>query len=433
MKLSRYILVIFTFLIASTCWSSNVTEDELDIDFVGDLDIPEPSNTDEYSLRGFIDTRWGTRYRHTEFFSEQNTLSEIRVQGQLKFNWNSFKFNIKGDLINDQVINETEMDWREIYIDVPENEYFSLRVGRQNITWGFGDLLVVNDLFPKDFQSLYISRDPEAEYMVKSSDGIRSSFFINKSSVDVIVVKHEPNTIPTGKRNSFYNPFLGEITGEEGALNIQESEDWVLMTRFNTKIWGNEFALFYADTRSNLPEGFDTISGTNFYPEFKTYGLNMRGEVGSGILAYDGAYFESSEDREGTNPLIPNSSYRHILAYDIELAPELNMGLQWYYENRKDQSAYEASFLGPEAEPEAYNLLTLRLNQMLLSQKMTLSFFVFHSPTDDDTYYRFNIFHKFDDQWMINIGSNYFTGKNSGRFGQLQHNSNYFAALRWSF
>jgi hypothetical protein len=415
----------------STLFASEDDMDELDIDFLGEIELT-PEATDNPWLRGFIDTRWGKRFDLTPHFSDQRTLAETRIQGHANWQWQGFQFNVKGDLYHDDVIDTTELDWREVYFELPDNPNYSLRVGRQNILWGFGDLLAVNDLFPKNYSSLYIGRDAEAEYMVRASDGLRGSLFFDGLSWDLVAVKFEPNDIPSGDRLSFYSPMTQTIGGGSQQLAIKSTNDWSLMSRLNTRLFGQEFAVFYTNTRSLLPEGYDSATNISYYPKLKTLGFNIRGELGSGVLAYDSAFYDYA-DKRGDDPNIPNDSLRHILAYDLELASELSLGLQWYYETRLKQNAFLSTAPASANKSADYSLVTLRLNQMLLSQKMTLSLFVFHSPSQEDSYYRVNLFHKFDDHWMLNIGINQFSGPDTSRLGQLQHNSNYFAAIRWSF
>jgi hypothetical protein len=415
----------------STLFASEDDMDELDIDFLGEIELTPEASAKPW-FRGFIDTRWGKRSDPTPHFSDQRTLAETRIQGHANWQWQDFQFNIKGDIYHDDIIDTTELDWREVYFELPDNPNYSLRIGRQNIVWGFGDLLVVNDLFPKDYAGLYFGRDAEAEYMVQASDGVRSSIFFEDFTWDIIAVKFRPNDIPTGKRLSFFSPFQQKIVGQQHPLNIRESDDWSLMTRLNTKLMGKEFAIFYTDTKSLMPDSYDLDSQMNYFADLRTFGLNIRDELGSGIWAYDAAYFDL-DDESGNDPFMPNDSYRHILAYDIELASERSLGLQWYYEKRMDQSAYLTTATDTMDRSSDYSLMTMRLTQMLLSQNMTLSLYIFHSISQKDTYYRANLFHKFDDHWMLNIGINQITGPQQARFGQLSDNSNYFAAIRWSF
>ena len=148
------------------------TDDELDIEFDDELDIEfeendvdtkqEPVNSN-LKFRGFIDTRWGNRIHTSGDFDNQKTLFETRLQTSIRYKLNQFKFNLKADLVHDDIIDGTSIDVREAYIELPSNDLAQIRIGRQNITWGLGDLVAVNDVFPKDFLGLYYGRDAEAE------------------------------------------------------------------------------------------------------------------------------------------------------------------------------------------------------------------------------------------------------------------------------
>lgn len=410
--------------------------DELDIVFEEEQVSNNQRKYPEQRLkfRGFIDSRWGTRVRDTNDFNRQETLFETRLQSSIRGKWHHYKINLKADIVHDDIIDGSYLDVREAYIELPPNDHYNIRIGRQSILWGLGDLLVANDLFPKDFLGLYYGRDAEAEYMVTPSDAIRSSFYFKNSSLDVIFSRFEPSAVPTGQRFSYFNPFTQSIVGEDMALNIIEPDSNAIMARWNTTIFNNELAFYYNRTYWQTPDGFDPQNGTFFYPRLNTFGFSIRHEWGPGIFSLDAAYYQSLDDQDGDKFWIRNSETRFIMGYDFELAKDLNIGLQWMQEKRQSQNNYRNNLPEPfQALPSEYNLLTLRLNKFLLNQKMTLSMFTYYSPTQSDRYVRLNVFYKFDDHWMINIGSNHFSGEANGRFGQLSDNSNYFAALRWSF
>ncbi len=48
----------------------------------------------------------------------------------------------------------------------------NLKIGRQVFTWGTGDYLFINDLFPKDYESFYIGRDDE--YLKRPSEAVKN-------------------------------------------------------------------------------------------------------------------------------------------------------------------------------------------------------------------------------------------------------------------
>ena len=59
--------------------------------------------------------------------------------------------------------------------DLQLGENTDVSIGRQVQTWGTGDLLFLNDLFPKDFQSFFSGRDDE--YLKAPGNAIRITHF----------------------------------------------------------------------------------------------------------------------------------------------------------------------------------------------------------------------------------------------------------------
>lgn len=87
-----------------------------------------------------------------------------------------------------------------------------VKLGRQVLTWGTGDLLFINDLFPKDWESFFIGRD--TEYLKAPSDAFTASLFFAPLNVDLIYVPIFNNsTYINGSRLSYWNPLLERIAG----------------------------------------------------------------------------------------------------------------------------------------------------------------------------------------------------------------------------
>lgn len=87
----------------------------------------------------------------------------------------------------------------------------------------------------------------------------------------------------------------------------------------------------------------------------------------------------------------------------------------------------------PLAE-ETRTLLTTRLRQQLLSQTVTLSAFVFYSPTDSDGYARFSIDYKYTDELSLMLGGNIFAGRDiHTQFGQFDLNDNLYVKVNYGF
>jgi hypothetical protein len=157
--------------------------------------------------------------------------------------------------------------------------------------------------------------------------------------------------------------------------------------------------------------------------------------VGPGIGNIEIGYYDSERDRNGDDPFVNNSELRLLVGYEQELAHELTGSVQYYLEHMQDYSAYRDSLPpGMEARDEDRQVLTLRLTKLLLSQDLTLSFFAFYSPTDEDVYLRPRASYELSDAWTAEIGGNIFAGEKDWTFfGQFEDNSNLYAALRYSF
>ena len=108
-----------------------------------------------------------------------------------------FTANLTTDLIYDTVDRQRHIDlehgkgWldlREANIEFSPADFMDVKLGRQILTWGTGDLLFINDMFSKDWNSFFIGRDEE--YLKAPSDAIKSSFFSSAINVDLVITPH---------------------------------------------------------------------------------------------------------------------------------------------------------------------------------------------------------------------------------------------------
>ena len=67
---------------------------------------------------------------------------------------------LKLDALHDAVSRDFDVDLREAYLDYSTGN-LDFRLGRQIATWGVGDFLFINDVFPKDWVSCFSGRPLE--------------------------------------------------------------------------------------------------------------------------------------------------------------------------------------------------------------------------------------------------------------------------------
>jgi len=389
-------------------------------------------------LAGFVESRLGTRIDRDQDEKRQS-IKEARLQLDLgrDFDWGLGHFKV--DFVADGVEEKAASEIREANLQFSPLEWMDLKVGRQVLTWGTGDLLFINDMFPKDWESFFIGRDDEN--LKAPSDAVKASFFTEAVNFDLVWTPVMNNsTYIDGSRISYYNSVIGRVAGRDYIFADDERNQFIRDSEFALRasrtVNGVELALYSYYGFWKTPEGVEfTPAPRLFYPRLTEYGASVRGELGGGIANVEAGYYDSLEDSGGGDPFVRNSEVRFLAGYEHELARDFTGAVQYYLEWMQDYSAYEASLpVGMPAKDEYRHLLTLRLTKLMLQQNLRLSLFTYYSPSDHDYYLRPKANYKVSDHWTVETGANIFGGRDDYTFwGQFEDNSNVYLAARYGF
>ncbi|MCR4309802.1 MAG: hypothetical protein NUW14_07280 [Deltaproteobacteria bacterium] len=391
------------------------------------------------SLHGFVEGAGGFRLKDDPAHVRDATMGEGRLQVELsQVGPADSRLFFKADLIGDGVEERGDADLREFYLDVSPAPVIDIRAGRQILTWGTGDLIFINDLFPKDFVSFFIGRS--LEYLKVGSDAVKFSLYPGPFSLDLVAVPHfTPSEVPQGERLSFFNPFTDRIAAPDESLSMRKPAATTANTELALRLYRTfgsyEGALYGFRGFFKEPVGMDPADGTLFYPKLSVYGASMRGPFLQGVASIESGYYDSREDRPGTNPLIENSSLRYLLGYEREIWTDFTVRAQYYLEQMLESGAYKASLPpGAPEKKEVRHLLFLRLTQLLRYQTVELSLVGFYGPSDEDGMVNPQVSCKITDRLSIALGANVFFGKKDfTQFGQLERDDNLYLRLRASY
>lgn len=392
----------------------------------------EADNSDALPFTGFLEGRIG---RHLDEQDLQRTaaLAEARLQLESERQAGPVLLTGTVDFVLDALADDRDVDFRgrETSADVRQaNAQFTphrvaeAKLGRQIQTWGTGDLLFLNDLFPKDFNAFIIGRD--IEYLKAPSDALRLSLFGAIASLNLVYTpRFDPDRFIDGRRVSFFDPARGRIVGRDVEQRFAVPDDWLGDDEWAARLFGRyrayELALYGYDGFWKSPAGSDA-TGAFTFPRLRVFGASMRGPLGSGIANGEVAYYNSRDDRGGGNAAVRNSEFRALAGYTQELIPDLTLGTQYYIEAIRDYGALRRA--QPAAAPlpdEHRHVVTLRLTWLTHQQNVEWSLFAFYSPSDEDGHLRPRAHYKIDDHWSAEAGANLFFGrKDSTFFGQLQ-------------
>ncbi len=343
----------------------------------------------------------------------------------------------KGDLLYDHVAEEFDTDLREFYADYTTGD-FDFRLGRQIVTWGVGDLIFINDPFPKDYVAFFSGMP--LEYLKIGSDGLRTRFSSEWVNAELLIIPFfEPNVLPEPDRFLLFDPFP-DITSHEKIEPATTLENTQLALRLYRRIKGFDVSAYayrgFWLTPNMMPD--DLTSPTEvitFYPKLSIYGMSAQGGALGGILSFEAGYYQSREDEGGKDPFIRNSQIRFLIGYQRQIWEDFSAGVQYFGKYMTQYDAYVANL--PEGAPrldEYRDITTVRLTQLLMHQTLKLSFFAFYSPSDEDYMIIPEVKYNFTDELSAALGANIFGGpEDAPNFGQFDKNDNIYTVIKYEF
>lgn len=343
----------------------------------------------------------------------------------------------KTDLVHDAVAGELDLDLREAYLDYTAGS-FDVRLGRQIVTWGVGDLLFINDVFPKDWVSFFSGRP--LEYLKTGVDGLRARYSSGAVNAELLAVPFfTPDTIPAADRFFLFDPFSSVSTRTE-ELPATTYSNTELALRLFRQVGDFDVSAYayrgFWRTPSLEPDSFLAPARvTVFYPPLSVYGASVQGSALDGVLSLEAGYYDSRGDRGGGDPLVPNSQARFLAGYQRQPWEDGTVGVQYYAEVMEDHGAYERTLpAGLRAQRQVRDIVTLRLEQLLAHQTWKLALMSFYSPADDDYLLQPQVTYLFSDSLSAAVGANLFGGqRNWSSFGQLDRNDNIYISVRFDF
>lgn len=384
---------------------------------------------------GFVEAGFGTRFNADPLVAGRSTLEDVRWRVETEWQPGRNTVDLQLDTGYDGVEDQWFADIRNLSVGFTVGESTDVSIGRQVQTWGTGDLLFLNDLFPKDFQSFFSGRDDE--YLKAPGNAIRITRFSPAVNVDFVwTPEFEHDIYLTGERFSFFSPLAGaniapRFTALEPKRSIDNGE---FALRLFRTIESSEYALYAYRGFFKQPSALTPSLQPTFAP-MSAIGASLRRPAGPGLFNAEASYYDSRDDGDGTNPLVPNSQLRLLAGFEWEAKANFTVGLQYYLEWTLDYDALLANSLAAEFEPdERRHLITNRMTWRAGMDKYTTSLFTFYSPSDNDFYLRPQFTYRHSDQWSLVVGGNVFGGSsNQTFFNQLQDASNAYLRLRFNY
>ena len=243
-----------------------------------------------FQMTGFWDNRIGVRTQEDPN-QRQLSIGESRLQLELEKAKPGVILKGTFDFVFDPVLEEYRPDletgrgWvdvRELSMTITPLSFLDLKLGRQILTWGTGDFIFINDLFPKDWQSFFVGRDQE--YLKAPSDAVKSSVFTPVVNIDFVVSpRFDSDRHIDGSRISYWSDFMGRRAGRHDPFRREKPDKWFEDYEYSWRIYrnlgGKELALYGYRGFWKSPGGFDPVTREALFPRLSVYGASIRAMV----------------------------------------------------------------------------------------------------------------------------------------------------------
>ncbi|GMR08619.1 MAG: hypothetical protein BMS9Abin26_1625 [Gammaproteobacteria bacterium] len=383
-------------------------------------------------LSGFVQAHVATRTSDVDCpvgtecdvpFNDQR----VQLKAEANNEAGSLAFLGKVDLIHDQVLEENKAEVRELYADYNADS-FTVRGGRQIITWGVGDLLFINDIFPKDWVAFYSGLP--MEYLKRGSDAAKLDLYLGSTTLEVVVSDFRADRLPDSRQFVMASPFSPSLP-----RNIDEPAGQEIALKYSGNLGGWDSAVYASRGYYRAPALTETATEVHgSYARLNTLGASLSGAFANGVLNLEAGYYDSEDDRSGDNPTIENSQARFLIGYSRQVGQETQIGAQAYAEWMQDHNAYQRTLpSGFSPRDEVRTVATLRFTQRYLHQTLTFNLFAFWGLSEDDTYIIPSARYAFSDDLWAELGANIFSGSRSGMFGAMGDNDNVYLSVRYAF
>jgi predicted porin len=357
---------------------------------------------------------------------------EERAQLRLDATGGAWRLLAKGDFAWDHLGRQDQSELREAYVDYTAGNW-DLRIGRQVLTWGLGDLVFVNDVFPKDHEALFAGRP--LEYLKRGVDAVKLGAYPEFANFELVLAPNfRESRIPDARRFHLYDP-MPAVTARE-SIKPGQGEAGLRVYR-DLAGWDTALYLYrgFQRTPSMRPDNMTAPTRISyFYPQLSVYGTSVSGRVGDGVLSLEAAYYDSRQDRSGNDSAVPNSQTRWLAGYQIQPVEDLSLSLQYYAERMHDYDAYRAALpVSFPVDKRWSHTLTARLTQFYLHQTLRLSVYAAYNASNGDHFVNPELRYSFTDRIWGALGANLFGGKPWGQFGQLARDDNLYLQMRYEF
>lgn len=332
---------------------------------------------------------------------------------------------LRADLWNDVSLANTRAETNEAFLDLLGIGQGSLRVGRQVVTWGTGEYLYVNDIFPKNYDRFF--RGHSFDALKDAVDGMKAGWSFESADVELVVSRPRPDHMPEGRR------YVGASAMPIESLPQEQSGTDVAL-KMSTRLSSFDVAGYAGRYRSRTQSIAMAGAGpTREGAPVSHVGASVTGNVAGGVVWAEVAHLSLDVIPGNMNRFAAGSRVKTLLGYSRELSTDVTATAQIQTEHDTDRQAYVQS-LAPGVRPLKRDRVLghLRVHARLVNQTVGLGLQGFFGQEGDRHINPFASYTPLDGL-NFELGANLFYGRADTQYGALSDDSNVYLSARYSY
>lgn len=357
-----------------------------------------------------------------------SSFSEVTVIGRSSYDqyYDETQFEgVEYDVDDHKQDHQIREAYADVYLDT-----FSIRLGKQQVTWGESDYFrtidVINSLDLRDFLLSYTENYQQARNTLNMFNVMHQGEIWESQLL--FIPDFKANTLPSASAD-FAPTSLIQLSGFLGAPEERdpdvkaENAAWAFSSK-GMFDWGDLGLYGYSGWN---PQGVLNANGSAFeFYEREFVGASLSRPLADWVLRTDLSYFfdERSSANLGSGLDFVEHDVQQMLVAADYTAGSLTFSAQWHHKALLD---YDANAL----DREETNAFSVFLSHDFLGDRLRLSYLMLGEKESFNVMNEYRLIYRFNDQFQVNAGVNWFNGDTDTTYGQYENQSRIFSGFKY--
>lgn len=351
--------------------------------------------------------------------------NEQRLRVLVEGRRESMAATLRADLWNDVALSKTRGEVNEAYVEAWTQANTGVRIGRQVVTWGTGEYLYVNDMFPKNYDRFF--RGHSFDALKDAVDGVKANWSGQPGDLEVVISRPRADQMPDGHR------YVGASAMPLDDLPQNRSGADVA-ARLSTRLSNFDMAGYvgrYRDRTQSITPSPTAMAREG--AQVSHVGLSATGNLAAGVAWAEVAQLHVDRLNGNVNRFATGSRFKALMGYSRDVASDVTVTAQLQAEHDTDHADYARSLqAGIRPLKRDRVLAHARLQARLMNQTLGLGIQGFVTNEGDRHIHPFANYTPLDGL-NVELGANVFNGRADTQYGALTDDSNVYLSARYSY